>query len=1206
MRQVLCGSLLILTFCIAISPSLAEESRPAYADLVIVRPPPLHSYAREERIVPVTIANIGTAVSEPTELVAYRLDGERREVTRMPVPWVDPGSTHSIHLILFETVAGEVPLQLSIDPEGRIEEADKSNNDVALNWNVEIGRDGWCCLGGGVYSSSEISCDRRRGDFLFSRREAERSCQGEPPRLGWCCNAEEKIFETGELACRIAGGALFDNLNQAQAQCKPVADSDAGPFSAIDDVGPDHPGGRMIGLVAPDQVSGTATKIRYAAAPWGGVWRSDDEGDTWSQLIRSQPDLGQQTTGGIEAQSILDIAVSPTDEKLVLVAGYDNVRKKQHLQSGIYRSINGGASWKLVKQFHWPKIGNAPAEVAAPTQIRFAPDDPKLVYAAHGSGVSFSTDVGVTWKTVMFKGTGTGHGQKRVYHVAVAPKEAVGKRRVYACGGGSVWYSEDGGKKWSEDAAAFLPASHTHCGGTGMGVGTAARVLEVEPGKPDHVYLAYRHLANGPRYFVEATTPQGSKIMLPETDGVACGSNAPLNTTHQQLLGKTSHLHDCGEGSLWLGDFSKFDPKVAGEKATWTKMQGPPVYYGGSTPSGRVYLHAHKTKSGYLLFFSDRTHLHVTVGRPEADGWHRLDGHDISMTRRDYLNKKAQFHNRMRMHVDPHAIWTSADFDLTLKDPVGVNAPYDKNKELNSCLGGQISLANDGGIYNSSDCGKSWKAAKSGPKTLILMNMAGLTSAYTGPALYFGTADNDDRFSRDGGAAWKDVIGSCGDCDRWYYDAADSTQVYELGYPKRKGAYLRVYRSPSGGFPDVGSNKTTQLRLLPYPQPTFFQDFDTAGSRPVVVPLANETPVPEGIFVVIERLTNGTRRIVQTTGVAGLPNMSQWNGAQIKQYWETHGSPWKPVLSLPAAAANAETLQVSGGQHYPVFYVGDGTSLWKSFRNPTSQQLEWQQIVPQPATATSDDAIMARRFFVNPYNPKELYIIGFSAVKRSDDGGLSWSVDKTLNDAVTQNGRIAHHCWSHFCVINDLVFDRIDPKVRFALGTGGIFHSQDGLAWNRILDPAALACRPVSGVYDPVGNHLDPTLFVACYGRGVLKLHHVVKRIYPDILLARPPMIRRVFPNDDFIIDWRLLLKNAGDLKIDRETLVSIFLDGKLVRKEVANALEADESTELDFFLEVKRGHHELTVVLDSGDDIIEQDEQNNSYTHEFDLGLQH
>ena len=65
MRQVLYGSLLILASCIAISPSLAEEPRPAGADLVIVRPPPLHSYAREEHIVQIKIANIGTV--RPTQ-----------------------------------------------------------------------------------------------------------------------------------------------------------------------------------------------------------------------------------------------------------------------------------------------------------------------------------------------------------------------------------------------------------------------------------------------------------------------------------------------------------------------------------------------------------------------------------------------------------------------------------------------------------------------------------------------------------------------------------------------------------------------------------------------------------------------------------------------------------------------------------------------------------------------------------------------------------------------------------------------------------------------------------------------------------------------------------------------------------------------------------------------------------------------------------
>lgn len=68
--------------------------------------------------------------------------------------------------------------------------------------------------------------------------------------------------------------------------------------------------------------------------------------------------------------------------------------------------------------------------------------------------------------------------------------------------------------------------------------------------------------------------------------------------------------------------------------------------------------------------------------------------------------------------------------------------------------------------------------------------------------------------------------------------------------------------------------------------------------------------------------------------------------------------------------------------------------------------------------------------------------------------------------------------------------------------------------------------------------------------------------------MARPAMIRRLFPSEDFIVDWRLVEKNAGD--IDIETLNSVLLDGELVRKEVAGALAAGETAELGHWLEAE------------------------------------
>ena len=78
------------------------------------------------------------------------------------------------------------------------------------------------------------------------------------------------------------------------------------------------------------------------------------------------------------------------------------------------------------------------------------------------------------------------------------------------------------------------------------------------------------------------------------------------------------------------------------------------------------------TSSGYLIFFADQSSVYVAVGRPlNSIQWHRLDGRDASFDKR-----VGELFDHTLVHVDPHALVTSADFDLTLKPAVDVPSPY--------------------------------------------------------------------------------------------------------------------------------------------------------------------------------------------------------------------------------------------------------------------------------------------------------------------------------------------------------------------------------------------------------------------------------------------------------------------------------------------------------------------------------------------------
>jgi len=808
-----------------------------------------------------------------------------------------------------------------------------------------------------------------------------------------------------------------------------------------------------------DASSKASSRILYSASQAAGVWRSDDYGATWHQLTRPQPAEGAYASGALGAPLVLDVAVSTNNPDVVLAAVVDQ-QTTNAAGSGIYRSTDGGNIWTLV---HHPKDSNGRAQQV--TQIRFAPDDPKLVCAAVGVGIGISTDAGGQWKDVAFDGL----GNSGVWHIAIAPKESEVKRRVYAAGDGLLWYSADGGEKWTQDHGLTLPPTFPQFGeapsflpfgeATTIFNGTAAQILEVEPGHPDHLYLAYKYGANGPRYFA-----QYKGVLLTETDGAECRTIVTLTPEHQQKVGQQSLFVGAGEGSVWLGDYSAFQPSAASQSAQWVRMPGPPVYWGVSTPSGRTYLKVHATASGYLLFFADRSHLHMSVGRPTAGGWHRLDGLDISETWwKANKERTGGFLNTLKMHVDPHAILPSPDFDVTLKKPSAeIPATYAKNLVLDRFLGGRLFVANDGGIYVSADGGNTWPPVYDGPHTLICVNIAGTAIAGKGPALYMGTGDNDDFFTTDGGKSWQDVCGACGDCDHWFANQGQPSRVVELGAPGRKGEYIFYYTGSSGAYPNAAD--PAQQKSHSYPS-DYALDLNN-GSRLLVQSLAGETAPSDGDLFMIQKKSSGSRVLVRAKDSISGPSSFNQVG------------PTLPVNDI-------SRVQASGGHKSTVFYVGNGTGLWRGAVDGQGLVSQWDSIVPRGV------ANVARRFFANPYDSKNVYIVDSDGVKRSDDGGTSWLPDAALNARLTGNGTLNLNCWDSLCVFNDLVVDRNNSKRRFAIGLLGVFCTSDGINWRRLLDTRALPSVPRTGFYDPISNPQDPSLYVACDGRGVLKIHPI-------------------------------------------------------------------------------------------------------------------
>ena len=803
---------------------------------------------------------------------------------------------------------------------------------------------------------------------------------------------------------------------------------------------------------------------RIYAGSYAGVWRSDDGGQHFRQL--SGPltaSAGPGIFGSIYAPHIFDLAVSDGDPDLVLAAARDGQFNTN--RDGIYRSTDGGHSWELVLGVVTsPK---API-ISGVSQVVFAPDDPMLVFAALGTqGVARSIDGGKKW---------TKHpvpAGSNVWHIAVAPKESASVRKVYAAGDSAIFFSHNSGNTWAVDKGAKvindsrknLAAFQASCGGDGVGgfagissnaVGEAPKILAVEPGDPNKVYLAVPGGSFGPSYY---------------RGGVPDGTQA--NTICKRLA---------GEGSLWYGDFSQFG---ATGGAVWLDMPGAPLYdlVGNSefadSPSGNVYVITKATSSGFLVFFSDMNHVHVSQGVPNSfNSWHRLGGKDASESRRDGDNS-----NIVRVHADPHALILTPDFEITLK-PSTVSSPYDQNSELDQHISGNIWMASDGGLYQSTDGGTNWKLCD-GLETLDPINIAGLFGLGNSPALYFGCGDNDDFFTRDGGQNYYDPVSSCGDCDAWFADVAQPGRLLQF----EPRFFLNGVRTPmvnivstsdSSEYPDASDGSNT--RHIPAPRrvkqtdgsvPEYTSsDLVIRGYRPIIRTLATEAPMGDGDYVFIHSSDGVSRKVLRTTSISSITQLKDWDDVTKAQ---VIGVP------LPITAVTPEPIvQASGGHTNPVFFVSDGMGnlfKWDGGLNV------WRKIVPGGPTGRA--ATGAISFFVDPFHPEIVYLVDQSGIKVSLDGGESWLPELGLSQSVTAGGKINAQTAT---VITDMVFSRGEANTRFVFGDAGVFCTINGFEWLTLLDSVAIPGRPESGFFDPLSDPSDRALYVELEGRSILRI----------------------------------------------------------------------------------------------------------------------
>ncbi len=242
-------------------------------------------------------------------------------------------------------------------------------------------------------------------------------------------------------------------------------------------IGPALMGGRTVDIYVVEK----QPWIIYAAIGPSGVWKSENNGITWTPVFEKERTV-----------SVGDIAIAQSHPNNIWVGtGEATCRNSVTIGDGIYKSIDGGKTWKNMGLNETRHI----------SRIIINPGDPNIVFVAamghlwgpnEERGIFKTLDGGKTWRKVLYVNEDTGFAD-----LAMDPADtltlyaaAYEHRRLpyYFSSGGpgsGIYKTVDGGESWKK-LTKDLPE------------GVMGRIgIDVSRSNPNVVYVLIEHKDGG-------------------------------------------------------------------------------------------------------------------------------------------------------------------------------------------------------------------------------------------------------------------------------------------------------------------------------------------------------------------------------------------------------------------------------------------------------------------------------------------------------------------------------------------------------------------------------------------------------------------------------------------------------------------------------------------------------------------------------------
>ncbi len=493
----------------------------------------------------------------------------------------------------------------------------------------------------------------------------------------------------------------------------------------------------------------------YAGSPSGGLWKTTDDGTTWSALTDDNAVLGVSEVvvlaGASPATDTLYLATGDRDGGSLWSMGGGQTNDNNSI--GILKSVDGGTTWNSTGLTYQASEGKMVY------RLKVNPDNHNVLFAATSDGLYKTTDGGTTWtlltSTVFYDMEfkpgnaqtmyGGGYSDGKVYLstdggsnwteslnsggyrvvLGVSPNESTWVYAAVVTSGGSLkgfYKSETSGTSYSEPGD-WINLMGANCDGSGRSQGTYDLALDVDPTNANVVFVGGVNTWK--------TSDGGVNWYLNNYWTGSCGGSVPEVHADKHRLAfqnNTATLFECNDGGVY---------KTSNGGTNWN-------YVGSGIITGQLYrMGVSQTVSGDIIAgLQDNGTKSVNGGT-----WEDVIGGDGMDCDIDYTNNNIQYgeyQNGALQKTTNH--WVTST-DIGFQDGQWVT-PFAIDPSVHTTI---YSAPNH--LLKSTNQGANWAHVSN--ESVTEFAIAPSNSNYI-----YAVNENAVLKTTDGAATWIDITGS--------------------------------------------------------------------------------------------------------------------------------------------------------------------------------------------------------------------------------------------------------------------------------------------------------------------------------------------------------------------------------------------------------------------------------------------------------------